>query len=377
MALSAAPHGDRAPQGRAVAHEAGERLVANGWRHAEVLQGVKDRSHGLERVRHPDGIHIHGEPPAAVPVSRVAPAGGNPPSFGIARKADQIGRHRIAGVRGGLTRHVHEVGYEPLKVPLLQQEAPLARGGHSLVPEIVCRHHRQLKVVVHHDVVFAHGLQVSQHSSRLRQATGVDQSVVLSRVLANRLAAERLFVAHVSRGRELAQRAGDDVLRHRRRPHRLHQQGRHQHVAAEVGREVRQSRHELLAVTQQFHAAYFALEPAEPLGMSRIGSDDLVEPAELVVENVGAGEGRQRRRVRGDAHREAHRAPSRPADRDGASGECGNRLAGIAFQSQPEVAPAVEAHLLDPYGPGGVTALQRHPGRKARAQGRHRPHAEQ
>src|SRR2546425_9501351 len=101
-------------------------------------------------------------------------------------------------------------------------------------------------------------------------------------------------------------------------------------------------RSQLLAVTQQLHAAYFALQPAEPLGMGRIGSDDLVEPAEVVVEDVGAGEGRQRRGVGGHAHGDAHRAPRRPADRDGASGDSGGRPPGIAPHPEPEVALAVQ-----------------------------------
>src|SRR2546425_10571090 len=95
-------------------------------------------------------------------------------------------------------------------------------------------------------------------------------------------------------------------------------------------------RSQLLAVTQQLHAAYFALQPAEPLGMGRIGSDDLVEPAEVVVEDVGAGEGRQRRGVGGPAHGDAHRAPRPPAGRDGAPGGPGGRPPGLAPPPGPQ-----------------------------------------
>ena len=196
-------------------------------------------------------------------------------------------------------------------------------------------------------------------------------------MLADRLAAERLLVTYVARGRELAQRARDDVLRHRRRPHRLHQQGRHQHVAAEVGREVRQPGHQLLPRAEQLHAAHFALEPPEPIGMGRIAADGLGETAEIVVEDLGARQRRQGRGVRGHADPEADDAAGGPADPYRASPDRGHRLPSVPFQREPEVGLAVEAHLFDAHDPGGVAVLLGDPGQKPRTQRARGLHAEQ
>src|SRR2546425_8142630 len=84
------------------------------------------------------------------------------------------------------------------------------------------------------------------------------------------------------------------------------------------------------------------------------GAHPLVEAAEVVVEDLAAGERRERRRVRSYAHAQPHRAPGRPADGDGVAGERGNGLAAVAFEREPEVAPAVEAHLLGLHHPGRV-----------------------
>src|SRR5205809_2805636 len=45
------------------------------------------------------------------------------------------------------------------------------------------------------------------------------------------------------------------------------------HVTTEIGREVGQPRHQLLAVAQQLDAPHFALEPPETQRVCRIGAD--------------------------------------------------------------------------------------------------------
>ena len=96
--------------------------------------------------------------------------------------------------------------------------------------------------------------------------------------------------------------------------------------------------------------------------MGRIAADGLGEAAEVVVEDLGARERRQSRGVRGDAHPEADDAAGRPADRDGAARHRGNGLARVAFQREPEMTLAVEAHLLDPHDPRRVPVLLGDPG---------------
>ena len=189
-------------------------------------------------------------------------------------------------------------------------------------------------------------------------------------MLADRLAAQRLLVAHVSIGPELAQRARDHVLRHLGRPDRLHQERRHQHVAAEVGGEVGESRHELLAVGQELHAPHFPLEPLEALRVCRVGPHARREAPEVVVEDLVARERRQRGGVRRDADGHPDRTPGRALDADGGipCTECGNGLPRVALQRQREMTLAVEARLLDPHHPGRVAPLRRHARSQPRAE---------
>src|SRR2546422_8397177 len=61
-----------------------------------------------------------------------------------------------------------------------------------------------------------------QRASACLLARG-DEAIVLGRVFADRLAAQGLLMAHIPRRRQLAEGARHHVLRHGRRPHRLHQ----------------------------------------------------------------------------------------------------------------------------------------------------------
>src|SRR2546426_2449597 len=69
--------------------------------------------------------------------------------------------------------------------------------------------------------------------STLFPYTTLFRSIVLGRVFADRLAAQGLLMAHIPRRRQLAEGAPHYVLRHGRRPHRLHQQRGHEHVTTD------------------------------------------------------------------------------------------------------------------------------------------------
>ena len=115
-------------------------------------------------------------------------------------------------------------------------------------------HDGELEIVVDHPVVLARRLQVAHE----RPVAGPQE---LGGILANRLAAERFFVAHVARGSQFRERGADHKLRHRIGPHRLHEQRRHQHVTAKVGRIRRQAGHQLFVRAEQLEASHFALQP--------------------------------------------------------------------------------------------------------------------
>ena len=193
---------------------------------------------------------------------------------------------------------------------------------------------------------------MGEHRPRGIQRPPVHQRDVLGGVLADRLSAERLLVAHVAVEGELAEGARDDVLLHRRLPYRPHQQRGHQHVAAEVGGEIGQPCHELLAVRQQLGASHLPLEPPEPVGVRPVRSHGGLEPPEVVVEDLVAGERGERRRVGAHPHAEPHGAPGAGAEGDRPPVEGRLGLAGIALELQGQVVPAVEARLLDPDRPG-------------------------
>src|SRR5205809_945763 len=90
------------------------------------------------------------------------------------------------------------------------------------------------------------------------------------------------------------------------------------HVTTEIGREVGQPRHQLLAVAQQLDAPHFALEPPETQRVCRIGTDLGGKAMEFVVEDLCPPERREGRRVRRYPYGQAHGAPGGPPDCDGA-----------------------------------------------------------
>src|SRR5260370_17253051 len=100
--------------------------------------------------------------------------------------------------------------------------------------------------------------------------------------------------------------------------------------------------------------------------MARVGRARVVDPAERVVEDAGGWEGGERRRISDHPHAPADRSARRAADRNGRTGDRGDGLPRVALQRHPEVAPAVEAHLLHSDYPGRVTALDGDPGHDPR-----------
>ena len=257
------------------------------------------------------------------------------------------------------------------------QEGALAIRRDSGVGEIARGDDRELEVVVHHDVVLARGLQIAQYGAGAGHLPRRHEPVVFGRVLADRLAAERLLVAHVAIRRELLQRARDHVFRHRRRPHRLHQQGRHQHIAPEVRREIRQPRHHFLAIAQQFRPSDLALEATPAQRVRGVRAHAVVEALKVVVEDLFAGERGERGGVRGHPNAPAHHPPCRTPDGDDPAGDGGHRLPGVALEREPEVGLAVEARLLDCDVPYRIAALQVDPRREPGAQRLDGLHAEQ
>ncbi len=354
VALGALPGGNGPLQGRPLAREGSERLLASHGRDAELLQCVENRADGLECVRHPDGVHIHGEPAPSIARAAVAPARRDPGAVRGAREAHEVHRDGVAGVRCRLPRDERQIGNQSAQTTLDLQEAALPIRRHSRVGEKAGGHHRQLEVVVHHDVVLARGRELPEPHAGAREPTRRYQAVVLGGVLADRLAAQGLLVAHVPGGRQLTEGARDDVLRHGRRPHGLHEQGGHEHVATEIGREVRQPRHQLLTVAKQLDAPHFALEPSEAQRVGRVGADLGGEAMEFLVEDLRPREGRQRRRVRRHPHAHTHRASGRTSNSDGAAGERRHGFPSVALEREPEVILTVEAHLLDLDRPGRV-----------------------
>src|SRR5439155_19211728 len=119
------------------------------------------------------------------------------PAIGVALETYEIRREGIPRVWSGLLRDVREIPAQ--RAAPAPQECPLSRVGYVAVGEVMPRDHRQLEVVVHHPVVLARRLQVAQQGA----VAGLQK---LGCILANRLATERLFVAHFAIGRELGER---------------------------------------------------------------------------------------------------------------------------------------------------------------------------
>src|SRR5687768_17731217 len=152
-------------------------------------------------------------------------------------------------------------------------------------------------------VVLAHAAMVAQHlASASDQAVGgasiprlasasvlVHERGILRSRFTNGLAAERLFVAHLSRWRQLAKDARDDELRHLVAPDRPHHERGEQHVASEVRGVCRQSGHQLFARRQQLDPAHLPLEPPRPeAGAVSAGRGEELE--ELGAEDLLSGD---------------------------------------------------------------------------------------
>src|SRR2546421_7345116 len=164
---------------------------------AQRAQRAVDRPDSPQRGRHPDHVDVEGKPAAGVSDTAVAPAARMPPTVGVALEAHEIRRDRLISVWGGLPPYERQVLAER-DVPA-RYEAALARIGHRAVREITSSHDGELEIVVHHPIVLARRLHVAHQ----RPVAGLQK---LGGILANRLAAERFFVADVAGGSEFLER---------------------------------------------------------------------------------------------------------------------------------------------------------------------------
>ncbi len=296
---------------------------------AQHPQRAVDCDDGAERLRDPDHIHIECEAPAGISHSAVAPASRMAIPIRVALEGHEVRRDRIVRVRSRPMHHVPDVLAQRRPPP--PREGALACVGHAGVGEVVAGDHRQLEVVVHHPVVLARRLEIAEQRAVARLEE-------LGAVLPNRLASERFFVAHFAVGRELEQRRAHHELRHRVGPHRLHQQRRHQHVAAEVRRVGRQPRHQLLARAEQLEAAYLALQAWRLGGVGEL--------AERGVEDLIAIQGIERRTVGRDFDQQLHRLGTAGTDRQHTTGELRAGLFAVAADRQPHVVFGIKARLI-------------------------------
>ncbi len=88
------------------------------------------------------------------------------------------------------------------------------------------------------------------------------QPGILGCCFANGLPPHCLFMAHLSRRRELSEHAGNGEFRHLVAPDGAHHQRGYEHVAPKVRRIVGKARHQLLARDEQFHTTHLSLQPA-------------------------------------------------------------------------------------------------------------------
>src|SRR4051812_36406240 len=65
---------------------------------AEASHGLENLSDGLERLRHPDDIDVHGESAAGIARVAVAPTRGRPCAV-ASWKGHQVRRYRLAHIR--------------------------------------------------------------------------------------------------------------------------------------------------------------------------------------------------------------------------------------------------------------------------------------
>ncbi len=153
------------------------------------------------------------------------------------------------------------------------------------------------------------------------------------------------------------------MLQHLRAPDRLHHEGRHQHIAAEVRGEVREPSHELLLVAQQLKTPHLPLQPPEAqdslvLARARLmcfrqllqavglGPRLLIGSQEGVVEDLLAGEGVQSGRVGGRTDPHAHRPLAPASHTDPVVRPVNGRTPTIHSKLEDEEVLAVEGHVL-------------------------------
>ena len=276
---------------------------------------------------------------------------------------DERRRARVVDVGDGHEgdqRHFAEQTLQPRRpaVGSVEQKGPLAVGRYRRIVQVPGHEHQELVLVIDHVIVLASPLQAPQHLGGLLQRPARrigplrpplpeiprHQRVVDLPVLPDRLTSKRLLVADRARASELPQHAGEHVLRHGRHPDRLHHERGHQHVAAEIGREVGQARHQLLAGAEQLHPADLALEPPGPNPPGAVGGPARLgqKGEELAVEDLGSAERRERRGVGGQPDRQVHQIARARTDRDGPGPGPQDRIARGGPELERQAVAAVE-----------------------------------
>ena len=177
-------------------------------------------------------------------------------------------------------------------------------------------------------------------------------------------------MAHFAGGRQLTKGTSNDVLEHARRPDRLHHERGHEHVAAEVRREVREPCHELLARAHQLESAHLTLEPAIAKRSGGIsgGALRLQKLPEVGVEQLLTPDRRERTGAGGDADREVDRRTASRANDDAARPHLNVCRQSADAKLERQVRPSVEGGLLDGDDPAGVDLRPRDGGAHSRAQ---------
>ncbi|MBK6489951.1 MAG: hypothetical protein IPF98_24530 [Gemmatimonadetes bacterium] len=181
---------------------------------------------------------------------------------------------------------------------------------------------------------------------------------------AHRLSAERLLVAHLAIGGELAQGGGDGEGGHVVAPDAAHHQGRHQHVAPEVRGVRREPRHELLARGEQLDAAHLALHPARAhlgVGVTAPGGAHGVEKGEEVRgKDLAAGERGEGGPCCRELHLNTHPAPVHRAQHERIARCNATHASRIDDQRNTHGVAPVERRLHDPGTPEAGALVDRH-----------------
>jgi len=112
---------------------------------------------------------------------------------------------------------------------------------------------------------------------------------------------------------------------------------RHEHVAAESSREVRQPRHQFLAIAQELDPRTSRSNRRNVTAWAVSARTCAANRRNSSLKISARGSGVRAGASVVTAYGQAHGAPRRAPDRDGAPGERGNRFPSIPLEREPEV----------------------------------------